>query len=100
MAWSTESANSRGYGAKWRKIREAALRRDFGMCQCPKCGGRRLVANHVHHIVSKAEAKQLRWTDEQTDSLDNLVSLNKDCHDRMHGMRVRKGLGADGWPLA
>jgi len=98
MTWHTTSSHSRGYGAEWRKVRELALRRDFGLCQCPDCKGRRLVANHVHHIVSKADAKRMGWTLAQMDALENLISLNKDCHDRMHGNKARAETGADGWP--
>lgn len=99
MAWSALSRHDRGYGSKWLSKRQMALQRDHGMCQCDKCGGRRKVANHVHHIVSKAEAKRRKWTDEQTDALENLISLNSECHDRMHGFKKKVQVGIDGWPV-
>lgn len=93
------SRQERGYDRAWEIKRDEALRRDFGLCQCPECGGRRKVATHVHHIVSKAEAKRLGWSRERTDALENLISLHRDCHDRMHGYTTRQVTGVDGWPI-
>lgn len=67
------SASSRGYGAKWRKIRKAALYRDMGLCVHCRSRGDITVATEVDHIVRKADGG--------TDDLDNLQSLCRPCHE-------------------
>ena len=73
----------RGYGSAWRKLRVLIMARDFGLCQCPACQGGRLrvtPAHEVHHIVSKAEARRLGWTDAQIDAPSNLQAVSRECH--------------------
>ncbi len=94
-----KSRHERGYDRAWEIRREEVLRRDFGLCQCSECMGRCKVATHVHHIVSKAEAKRLGWSREQTDAMSNLTSRAKECHDREHNHAGRVAIGADGWPI-
>lgn len=104
MAWSKESSHSRGYGAQWRKLRLTILERDHYLCQCSECAKRLvpLPANEVNHKVSKAQAKQLEWTQEQIDDPSNLEALNHDCHERItaqqKGGKPRRAIGVDGWP--
>ena len=60
--------------------------RDSGLCQCPDClgGGKRVtLAHEVDHIVSKARAAAMGWTQERTDSLANLRAVNRECHKRI-----------------
>ncbi len=106
--WSTESRHKRGYGSQWDKIRKVVLARDNGLCQCRECQGgklRVLVANEVHHVVSKDQAKRQGWTQEQTDALSNLISINSECHKRETAaeqgrqLRIRQEIGVDGWPV-
>ena len=83
--WTRESrgsAHSRGYGATWRKIRTATLRRDKYLCQpCAKYGFV-TPATEVDHIVNKAEG----GTDEQ----DNLQSICHQCHKAKTQQESRK----------
>lgn len=91
MAWSKESSSSRGYGAKWQRLREVILRRDNYLCQCDECA-KQLVpqpATEVNHKVSKAQAKQLGWTLEQMDAESNLEAVNSKCHERI--TKLQKG---------
>lgn len=105
MAWSKESRHSRGYGNAWEKIRKAVIKRDGGMCQECKRGGRVIAGREVDHIVNKAKAKAMGWTDDQIDALSNLQYLCKPCHlaktakdeGRTYVPKVRIGL--DGWPV-
>lgn len=106
MAWSKESSSSRGYGARWQKLRLVILRRDKYLCQCTECA-QRLVprpASEVNHKVSKAEARRLGWTEEQIDHPSNLEAVNSDCHKRItalqNGYTLRPQIGTDGWPIA
>jgi 5-methylcytosine-specific restriction protein A len=105
MAWSKESRHKRGYGAEWDKIRERILIRDKGMCQCTDCKGMKLPANEVDHIVSKAKAARLRWTQARIDADDNLQAINHDCHlkksaeERGYTLKPKVRIGADGWPI-
>jgi 5-methylcytosine-specific restriction protein A len=104
--WSKQSRQSRGYGRAWDIKRLQILRRDKYLCQCRHCKaeGRITPASEVDHIVSKAEAKRLGWSDERTESDSNLQSINHDCHERKNledkGVRERVQIGVDGWPVA
>ena len=104
--WPTTSKQSRGYGKAWEKIRLQVLRRDCGLCQCEYCKGGKIrlrVANEVDHIVSKAKARKLGWTEEQIESPTNLQAINKDCHKRKtqeeQGKTRRPRIGMDGYPI-
>jgi 5-methylcytosine-specific restriction protein A len=105
MAWSTESRQSRGYGAQWEKIRKQVVKRDGGMCQECKRGGRVIAGREVDHIVNKAKAKKMGWTDDQIDALTNLQLLCKPCHlaktaaDEGRTYRPKVQTGLDGWPV-
>jgi 5-methylcytosine-specific restriction protein A len=98
MAWSKESSSSRGYGAKWQRLRDVILRRDNYLCQCPDClgGDKRLTpATEVDHIIPKAQGGG--------DHESNLRSVNTDCHKRLtllqKGHKARPQIGRDGWPI-
>jgi 5-methylcytosine-specific restriction endonuclease McrA len=68
-----------------RKVKDQAVRReqqrkmqlawvrDGGMCQVPGCTA---VGHDVHHIVHRSQGG--------SDELDNLVTLCRYCHDRVH----------------
>ncbi|MCI9500189.1 MAG: HNH endonuclease [Enterobacter hormaechei subsp. steigerwaltii] len=60
------------YGAKWQKLRTAALQRDRGLCMLCLADGRAVPANEVDHIIALAHGG--------TDVLDNLQSLCTPCH--------------------
>lgn len=75
-----KKTTQRGYGADWRKKRDARLKRDSYLCQPCLKAGRPTRAVEVDHIVHKAKAKALGWTDEQIDDEDNLQSICHDCH--------------------
>ena len=89
------SANERGYGWAWRKVREKALKRDDYLCVRCRDEGRITPARQVDHILPKANGGG--------DELGNLMSLCKDCHDDKtaadNGWRKRIRIGDDGWPL-
>jgi 5-methylcytosine-specific restriction protein A len=76
------SRQERGYDAEWDRKRAEILRRDQGLCQpCLESTPERVTrATQVDHIVSKAKAKQLRWTRAQVDADANLQSICDDCH--------------------
>lgn len=61
-------------GRAWMRLRDAVLRRDFGLCCCEDCALLvvPLPASEVDHIVE--------LTDGGTDSMSNLRSMNVDCH--------------------
>jgi len=72
------SASSRGYGAKWRKAREAYLRA-HPLCQCPECGEGRIrlrPASVVDHIIPHKGDMTLFW------DRANWQAMAKQCHDR------------------
>ncbi len=106
--WSTVSRHARGYGTEWNKKRLHILARDHGLCQCKHCKGGELrfsKATEVHHIVSKAEGKRRRWTEEQIDDDSNLHAINTDCHKRETAaeqgrtLKPKVVIAADGWPV-
>ena len=67
-----EPANKRGYDAAWTKFRVMFLRQHP---VCKQCSG---VASVVHHIIPLDESGAKY--DE-----NNLMSLCRDCHERVHG---------------
>jgi 5-methylcytosine-specific restriction protein A len=107
MAWSKESRHKRGYGAAWDKKRKRILERDAGVCMCAHCkkDGFVRIATEVDHVISKAKARELGWTEEQIDDEDNLAAINRDCHKRKtqeeqgRTYNPKRGVGPDGWPL-
>ena len=66
------SSSSRGYGAKWRRLRKLVLNRD-PLCQCddPTCNK---PSTDVDHIIPKRDGGR--------DSMDNLQGLAHECHSR------------------
>jgi 5-methylcytosine-specific restriction enzyme A len=105
VVWSKESRQARGYGRAWDLLRVQILKRDHGLCQCDRCKGgeiRILPGTEVNHIVSKAEAERLGWTQEQMDDPSNLQAVNPTCHKRItaeqKGYKLRPTIGPDGWP--
>jgi len=74
-----KTSAQRGYGYDWQKRRERILSRDAGLCQIkgPSC---RFVASEVDHNVSKARARELGWTADQTEGDSNLQAACSTCH--------------------
>lgn len=106
MVWSKESRQSRGYGAEWEKVRAQVIERAKGMCEECARQGRVAQGKAVDHIVSKAKAKAMRWTQARTDHPNNLQYLCQPCHDRKtaeeNGRTYREpkpATGLDGWPI-
>ena len=66
------SRHERGYGARWDRIRQEALKRDKHLCQPCQTKGRVTPAKEVDHIVPKSKGG--------TDDLDNLQSICVPCH--------------------
>lgn len=63
---------------RWKKKREAILRRDGYMCQLSKRYGRHVEATTVHHIFPASKYPEYEWCDW------NLISLSSSMHNRMH----------------
>lgn len=101
--WSKESRQSRGYGAAWDKIRVRILKRDCGLCQPCKAKGRIAMGNQIDHIVSKAKAAKLGWSQMQIDGETNLQVICEPCHKVKtkveQGFVPKPEIGADGWPV-
>ena len=73
---------------RWKQIREFVLMRDKYLCQ--KCGS---PASEVHHIIPVTE-DNISFGETHTE--DNLVSLCRDCHCRIHDKhRTRSGYSCD-----
>lgn len=63
---------------RYKRAREAALRRDEYCCQHCKRYGRMRQATITHHIKPVEIAPELAF------NADNLVSLCMSCHNKMH----------------
>lgn len=104
MAWSKESRQSRGYGAAWDRVRKVVLKRDCGLCQPCRKRGLVTIAKAVDHIVSKARAVALRWSQARIDDPANLQAICTACHEAKteeeqgKAKRVKTAPGPDGWP--
>lgn len=107
MAWSTVSRHKRGYGSDWEKKRKIILKRDNGLCQCEDCRGGKLritPATEVDHIIHKAKAKRLGWSDQRIDAEENLQAINSECHkgktlkEEGKTLKPKTATGFDGYP--
>ena len=70
--------------AKWRGLRERALRRDGYLCRNCRRYGRQVEATTAHHawpVEDWPEYSQCLW---------NLVALCDGCHELMHDRRTRQ----------
>ena len=77
------SSRERGYDKVWRSLRRYKLRHN-PLCECPDClnGEKRVLsATMVHHIVPIEICPELRL------DLNNLLSMTRDCHERIHGRK-------------
>lgn len=74
--------------AAWKRVRDAAIRRDAYLCvDCMK-KNKLMPAEEVHHII---ELTPDNIHDPKIAlNLDNLVSLCKECHAARHGARERR----------
>ena len=72
---SRGNSHQRGYDADWRRLREAALKRDNYLCQKCLAQGRMTPANIVDHRIRFHGTDDPRRLD-----LDNLESMCKSCH--------------------
>lgn len=103
--WPTTSSHERGYGAAWRKRRAFVLQRDRYLCQCSECKRLRRIrpAHEVDHIIPRAAAIKIGWTEERMESSANLQAINRDCHKLKtmvdSGYVVRTRIGADGFAI-
>jgi 5-methylcytosine-specific restriction protein A len=83
------------------------LKRDHYLCQCQHCRaeGRTTLATEVDHVVSRAKAKALGWSEARTESDDNLQSINETCHrrktqeERGKTFKEKEVIGLDGFPV-
>lgn len=64
--------------SRWKKKREAILRRDKYLCRECARYGRSTPAQTVHHIYPLEQYPELALAG------DNLISLCASCHDAMH----------------
>lgn len=67
---------------QWRSVRKMKLARDV-FCECSECVGTLVVAEVVHHKREISDRPDLTFT------MDNLMSMAKACHDRLHGFKAR-----------
>lgn len=67
-----KSSAQRGYGGRWRKLRNLVMQRDKWLCQPCSRQGRAAPAHAVDHIIPKAEGG--------TDSPSNLQAICRACH--------------------
>jgi len=105
MVWGTKSRHERGYGAAWVKLRTKIMTRDCGLCQVCRQAGRVTVATQVDHIVSKANACRMKWSQMHIDAETNLQAICKHCHDVKTQAEQGKAkfapvrIGTDGFPI-
>lgn len=69
---------------RWRRKQKAILRRDHYQCQLCKRFGRISEATIVHHKLELAEYPELAMDD------DNLVSVCRKCHNKLHDEKGAK----------
>ncbi|AQQ67478.1 HNH endonuclease [Microbulbifer agarilyticus] len=80
------SAHQRGYGARWKRIRDRVMLRDRHLCQPCERENRITPAKAVDHIIPKFEGG--------TDADSNLEAICDPCHRKktqQESIRARKG---------
>ena len=73
--------------ASWRSIRRQVLERDMHLCQICKAEGRYTIGDTVHHL------EPLRANSYKAYSMDNLITVCRQCHNRLHrekGLKLEK----------
>jgi len=80
-----KAAGGKVYDDRHRLIRTAAFQRDNGLCQMCLREGRFEPATVAHHIKPVLEYPELKY------SLENITSLCRRCHERLHGRPGGKG---------
>lgn len=83
--------HQRGYGTEWEKTRERILLRDHGLCQPCLKRDHITLGNQVDHIVSKAEARSIGWTEAQIEADANLQAICDPCHRTKTSSESRQG---------
>ena len=63
---------------RWKKLRQAVLRRDGYLCRISSRYGKRIEATTVHHIFPRDEYPELQWEPW------NLISVSTAAHNAMH----------------
>jgi 5-methylcytosine-specific restriction protein A len=76
------SPQSRGYDARWVKVRLIKLKRN-PLCECCHGQGKITIATLVHHIVSIRDGGAVL-------DMSNLMSLCIRCHDSIHNKQGDK----------
>lgn len=103
MAWKHGTAESRGYGWKWKKLRAQVLLRDRYLCQVSLAKGIVVEATEVDHIISKAEWMRRHGNLDCVDDLTNLQAICKEEHEKKtaqeRGFSVNCGGDLTGLPL-
>ena len=77
---------------RWKHLRAVILRRDGYMCQWSSRYGKRVPADHVHHVFPRELFPEYQWEPW------NLVCLSRQVHDEMHD-RVTNDLTEKGAAL-
>lgn len=94
--WAKAPERSGRGGRQWRRLRLQVLERDGWLCQCDDCATRPvpLVAHEVDHISNERDADGAL-----DDSLENLRSMNRDCHRKKTQQEAARGRRS-GWRRA
>lgn len=80
-----KAAGGKVYDSKHQLIRKAAFQRDRGLCQLCLHEGRYEPATVAHHIKTVEEHPELKYI------LDNITSLCRQCHEKIHGRSGGRG---------
>lgn len=103
MTWNKTTAESRGYGWKWKKLRAQILLRDRYICQISLRLGLIVPATEVDHVVSKAEWLRRHGNLEKVDHPDNLQAVCHEAHEAKtveeRGFTVKTGGDLNGMPI-
>lgn len=75
---------------RWKRKREAILRRDGYMCQVSARYGKRIPADTVHHIFPREQYPEYAWESW------NMIAVSRKVHDELHdratGALTEKGM--------
>ena len=79
-------------GIRWERLRQSVLRRDGYLDQVAKRYGKRIEAEHVHHIFPREYFPEYMWEPW------NLIAVSLATHNRLHDRDSHK-LTGEGYDL-
>lgn len=80
MPWDKYRPPAAGSGYAWGRLRAEVIARDGGLCRL-NLDGCTKIATTADHIVGRAAARRMGWSQERIDHPSNLQGACKNCNE-------------------